>query len=351
MNRINIYGILPPPFGGVSIYHKRLIAALREREIEFTFYQSNKTQNTGEKKVSLLSFFLRMVNFNKEIIHISGLGSIRIHIALTILNVFFNKKTIITVHNKRIDSEYYSLTPLRKIVGKLFLKSIKHAIIVNSETKTPIINKEKKTTTIPAYIPPSHEETETSQLPDFFHEIRRKHKFLLTANAFKISFHEGEDLYGIDLSIELMRCLVERGYTDIGLVYVIPEVGDYSHLERMKNLVRQYNLTNWFHFYTNPLPYPAVINMCDVFIRPTNTDGDAISLREALFLKKPAIASDIVLRPQGVVLFKCRNAEDLLEKTVDIIEHFNTHKKRIENISFDDNTQKTIDVYKKILGE
>jgi hypothetical protein len=47
-------------------------------------------------------------------------------------------------------------------------------------------------------------------------------------------------------------------------------------------------------------------------LRTTNTDGDAISIREALDLNKIVIASDVVKRPQGVKLFKTRDVNSLV---------------------------------------
>ena len=44
-------------------------------------------------------------------------------------------------------------------------------------------------------------------------------------------------------------------------------------------------------------------------IRATATDGDAISIKEALYLQKPTIATDCVPRPQGVILFEYNNAD------------------------------------------
>jgi hypothetical protein len=38
-----------------------------------------------------------------------------------------------------------------------------------------------------------------------------------------------------------------------------------------------------------------------IYIRPTRSDGDAVSLREALALGVPAIATDVVRRPDGVL--------------------------------------------------
>lgn len=46
-----------------------------------------------------------------------------------------------------------------------------------------------------------------------------------------------------------------------------------------------------------------VMARSDVFVRPTRADGDSISVREALALGVPTVASDVGTRPDGVRLF------------------------------------------------
>ena len=41
-----------------------------------------------------------------------------------------------------------------------------------------------------------------------------------------------------------------------------------------------------------------------VYLRPSRTDGDAVSVREALGAGRPVIASDAVTRPEGVKLVR-----------------------------------------------
>jgi glycosyltransferase involved in cell wall biosynthesis len=50
------------------------------------------------------------------------------------------------------------------------------------------------------------------------------------------------------------------------------------------------------------------------FIRPTLTDGDSVSVREALALGVPVIASNAVTRPNGTILFESGNSDDLMRK-------------------------------------
>jgi glycosyltransferase involved in cell wall biosynthesis len=52
----------------------------------------------------------------------------------------------------------------------------------------------------------------------------------------------------------------------------------------------------------------AIVATSDLFVRPTLADGDAISVREALALGRPVVASDVGTRPRNVSTFPAGNA-------------------------------------------
>ncbi len=63
-------------------------------------------------------------------------------------------------------------------------------------------------------------------------------------------------------------------------------------------------------------PHPVALHAtarAGAFLRTTHYDGDAISVREALHLGTPVVASDTGMRPPGVALFQARDAESLRE--------------------------------------
>ena len=51
----------------------------------------------------------------------------------------------------------------------------------------------------------------------------------------------------------------------------------------------------------------------DLFVRPTLSDGDSVSVREALYFNLPVVASDAVERPMGVHCFKQGDSQDFTE--------------------------------------
>jgi glycosyltransferase involved in cell wall biosynthesis len=56
------------------------------------------------------------------------------------------------------------------------------------------------------------------------------------------------------------------------------------------------------------------MSACDVFLRPTLEDGDSISVREALSLGVPVVASRVGARPAGAILFQPGCVDDMLAK-------------------------------------
>ena len=81
----------------------------------------------------------------------------------------------------------------------------------------------------------------------------------------------------------------------------------------------------------------------DVFIRPTTTDIEGISVKEALWVNTPAIASDVCERPAGTLLFENRNYLDLKDKVLKIYK-----KDKYETIDFRENVPDVVNEILKI---
>jgi glycosyltransferase involved in cell wall biosynthesis len=58
----------------------------------------------------------------------------------------------------------------------------------------------------------------------------------------------------------------------------------------------------------------ALIAASDLFVRANLHDGDSISVREALSLGVPTVASDVGHRPKGAILFRAGDLNDLIGK-------------------------------------
>jgi len=64
----------------------------------------------------------------------------------------------------------------------------------------------------------------------------------------------------------------------------------------------------------------AAIEHASAFVRPTLADGDAISVREALALGTPCVASDASARPEGTIVFRAGDPADLAARLAEALE-------------------------------
>ncbi len=87
------------------------------------------------------------------------------------------------------------------------------------------------------------------------------------------------------------------------------------------------------------------LNNCKFFLRTNNIDGYGVSIQEAIDLKVPAIASDVCVRPEGAILFKKNNLEDILEKVNNISKYWNESE-----VSDSEYHLQLMEMYKKFLG-
>ena len=137
----------------------------------------------------------------------------------------------------------------------------------------------------------------------------------MCSNAWNLVMHNNQDLYGLDMCIEAMVKLKEDKTNQYYLIFVV--ASNTNQQERMAAYKKQINdnkLEDCILIWEQSISFVRLLQECDLVLRTTNTDGDAVSIREALHFGKPVLASDVVKRPDGVVLFKTRNVEDLTNK-------------------------------------
>ncbi len=68
------------------------------------------------------------------------------------------------------------------------------------------------------------------------------------------------------------------------------------------------------------LSFVKLIEYSDIIVRPTCTNGDPLTVREALYLGKPAVASDVVSRPEETTPFKNRDYMDMANAIMSVID-------------------------------
>lgn len=298
MKKILIIGSLPPPIGGVTMHVKRLLQSLNNFEYPYCFVDL--------KKDSYLKASLSVVKSKWIHLHTSNVY-LRFFFTLTCL--LLRKKVIITVHG--------NLGRFKKFKNFLDNLSVKLAyvpIVINKQSLELAIRLNTNSILITAFIPPVKEEILKREIVEKIIKIRSSSEVIFCTNAYNVTYDKnGQEIYQITLLIKIFNKLPNRA-----LVISDPSGAYIKYVIKEK-----LEVTNNIIFIDEPHSFFEVLKLSDVFLRITTTDGDSLSVKEAIFLAKNVIATDVVDRPEGVFVVE---------------NNINTIKSAIEEFSPSNNT-------------
>lgn len=314
--KILILGPIPPPFGGVSVHILRL-SNLLKNDFDFDFIDESRKKKKQYSNIRSKKIFRYLKKVRKaDLLYIQS-GKNILRIIHLLIGKFFSKKVIITIHS------YPAKTP--KIISYLISSIYRMAdslVIVNSETKIRLLLPDNKFILKEAFIPPVFKD-EPELPPNIFDWLIRNKKegnIIICANASKLETYNNEDLYGLDLCIEVTKRLTDNG-VPIKFMFVVASTHkNLKQYLKYQALIKEFQIQENFRLINDKLSFVKIIQLSDIILRPTNTDGDALTIREGLFLNKIVLASDVVKRPQNVFLFKNRDIEDLQSKLENLIQ-------------------------------
>jgi glycosyltransferase involved in cell wall biosynthesis len=354
--KIGLIGSYPPPYGGVTVHIQRLMKKLDEYSIDYVLYdvaggqreqKNNRIISIRHPKLWILKYFFLGTS---EIVH-NHTTDWRGQVLVGLMGLL-GIKTVSTLHSERLIKSWKDYNVIKRKIIQIALQSTTSLIVVNAHIREFCISlgvNPDKVFLIPAFIPPELKEKEIQEIPRKIWDFIDTHDPVISANAFKIKFFKNEDVYGIDLCIELCSRLKQNRDT-VGFVFFLPQTGDIHYFSDLQQRLIDLHIQDNFLFVTEPYPFYPLLLKSSVFIRPTNTDGDAISLREALYFGIPSVASDVVTRPEGTILFKNRNIDDLSGKVQDLLDNYAYYKERMEALPPGDYSARIVQVYQMVAG-
>lgn len=344
--RILLIGSCPPPYGGVTIHIQRLRESFSKRGISTIIFDpiifNNYIHQLDFRKV----FSEIKLLFNKNVpichIHMSGFNLMKIVFCILPLKCL-NYNIVVTFHSLREDIKQFNR--LKKSFAKVIFILISHCIVVSPQISDEIQNicDPKKITIIPAFIPPIVKQKDIDEIPSEIWNFIEQHTPIISANASQIAFFKGYDLYGIDMCIDL--CInLKNSYPNIGFVFCLPTIGDKKYFEKLKQKIIVNGIENNFLFITEKYNFYPILMKSQIFVRPTNTDGDSISIREAIHFKVPVVTSDVINRPTGSILFLNRDIDDLTQKTMNSLKDYDNFKHNLSKCGHEDNFEKIMKI-------
>ncbi len=340
--RISLIGIYPPPWGGVSVHLQRLDAFLKAGGFDSHVYDP-RWSGAGSECSRLwhpkirgiqLAWLARrgLVHF-----HVSDVGAMKPALRLAEKG----GRVIVTLHNGRIVDELMTSHP-----GEIpALKKLAAVVAVSEPVRGQLRTlgiEEERLHCIPAYLHPVVSRNRQREIHEQFPRLAEADP-VLTANASNANSYNGRQLYGLDMMLEAVAVL-KKEFPRILAVFVQSVAGDPKWERWVGDRVSELGIQSHFTYSSRPCSYPDLLAQSHVFVRPTNTDGDAISIREALYLNKAVAASDCVPRPAGVRTFRTRDMDSLLSALRLCI----AERKPLDGSEKTDFSGQLIDLYKSL---
>ncbi len=306
-------GPYPPPVGGIS----RNMLAIRDEVLasggKCLIIATSKSTNVSDepdvyhpRSALQLIGLLRKLKYDVLHLHIGGDISGRI-LALALVCTFFGRKrSVLTLHSgaypQTIEGRSAKPGSIRGFIFKRFSQ-----IIAVSESIADVFRRYGVASERIKIIPPYSlsRPNETVTVPAVLADFRKRHSLLLLA----VGGLERD--YDPLFQVAAMKGILAE-FPNAGLMIV----GDGSMRDEVESTVAASGYADNIHLAGN-VDHSVVLHLiagADILLRTTLFDGDAISIREAMFLDTPVIATDTGERPEGVYLVSIHNAEALVGK-------------------------------------
>ncbi len=301
--------------GGISVHLHRLIQLLQSDYTIDLIDESaqRKKQIFNIRSLHLFGYLQKILRADLLFIHSGNRVFKKLHL---LVGWLFRKKMITTIHG-------YGLKrgTIARFIDSFLINRCHFIILVNESIYDKLHLQRKKCTVNHPFIPPvmADEPPLDIETLNWIQGQRIKNRTICVSNASRLDDYEGGDLYGLDQILKIARQCDSR-QKSFSFIYVVTslEKGN-SRFKQAQEFINANNIGDRFLLlHRTDLSFVRLVEAADVMIRPTLTDGDALSVREALYVGKPVIASDAVSRPDGAVTYRTGNTNDLLNKLENI---------------------------------
>ncbi|MBW7470444.1 hypothetical protein [Marinobacter sp. F4218] len=317
-----LIGKIPPPLGGVSIYCKRRLEQLKKTEKRVRFLDVRRITTP----VILLWMFLKARIEGEDFI-------IELNTSHFLIYLFFvcfglSKYTVFFDHNstRRINLKSFEMFFFREFIKRSLAVHLVSEDLKRFYIQQNIFFKEKSHVVCP-FLPPNKNEIELAKrtVPESLKGLLKKQgKRIVLASAHSPKNSSKEpDLYGIFDTLKIYKKLLPK-YKDLDFLMLIGRLDDSSFSQEILDISQELSVANSnFYFEYGGVEQSAFLSNLILLVRLTKTDGDSLSVREALLSGAHVVASDVCFRPEGVNTVPLGD----VDKTVKLISKLLSDKK------------------------
>lgn len=338
-------GPYPPPEGGIS----RNILAIRDEVVAdgntCSIVATSRSSQAGDepgvyhpRSALAVIKLLSSLDFDVLHLHIGGAIGLRVLALAFASTVFGRSRSILTLHSGGYPQTKEGRAARRGSLRGFVFRRFSQIIAVNEPIAKVFENygvRADRMRVIQPYSPKLPDETVA--VPGDLAEFSEKHSPLL------IAVGGLERDYDPLLQIAAMKDIL-NDFPNAGLMII----GDGSMRKQVETAVSATGYAGNIRIAGN-LHHAITLHLirdADLLLRTTLFDGDAISVREALFLGTPVVATDNGMRPVGVHLIDIGDREALVRKVREVVG--GEAPKKPGPVPESDNIAAVIEIYRQV---
>ncbi len=307
---VALLGPIAPPAGGVQSHMASLADRLRAAGHQVSLVAITRT----EPKRGVDTYYpdgpvglMRTVaSLRADVVHLHVGGDLTRRVALMCasMTVVTSARVVLTFHSGGFPTSPRGLAASRASIEGWALRRLHACIAVNDEIAALFARYGVDSSAIHVIAP--HARVDASRIADSLPE--RLHAFFATHDPVFVAVGMLEPEYNLALQIDVLARL-RRELPRAGLALV----GSGSLEEELRARIANAGLDSDVLLYGNLDNRFALraIQDADALLRTTSYDGDSVSVREALQLGTPVIASNTAMRPEGVHVMRELSADAL----------------------------------------
>jgi glycosyltransferase involved in cell wall biosynthesis len=346
--RVLQLGPYPPPHGGVQSNLVAIRTFLRHHNVPCAVINITRHRKPDSDEVyypksagGLIQLLLQL-DYDILHLHVGGMLSRRL-LSLALVCTFMRRsKAVMTFHSGGYPSSAEGKATTRNSFAGYVLRRFDGLIGVNPE----IISFFQRLGVAPnrtrLIFPHSFlsEENSETTLPEMLTSFFNEHSPVL------ISVGLLEPEYDLPLQIEALG-RVRQKFPSAGLLLI----GSGSLEQELRGRIHACTYAEHI-LLCGDVPHTitmAAISQANLMLRTTLFDGDAVSVREALHLSTPVIASDNGMRPDGVHLIPKQDLQALLRVVEETLAQ--PLRSQADRGIDESNVQAVFDFYRELTGE
>jgi glycosyltransferase involved in cell wall biosynthesis len=301
-----LIGPYPPPLGGISAHVARLAAILVARGLRVGVL--NHFGGRGAYPVvealhrNPILYTLALRSRVASVVHYHH-SSIAGFFAVALTPRRRGTAYLATIHGHDLKPYLESRITAMARATRWALRRFDHVVAVSPEVEDTLCRHldAARVTVAPAYLP-VEEEGPQPGVPAEVRSLVAGSSKTLVVSAYRITMQgRHEDVYGLDVAVETFARLAHR-HSDLRLGIFLAHPPRRRKAKRflgeMLERTRREGLEDRTAVIVGESLAPVFAHDV-IYLRPSRTDGDAVSIREALDAGVRVLASDAILRPSG----------------------------------------------------